>query len=270
MIPKFVITLKRSNNINNFKNKYDENNIKYEIYYGVDARQNEHLKYRNNIHPISLLLTPKKILGCALSHILLAKIIVKNNIEYSLILEDDTYPYDYINLDNNIEKIITNFNKINKKWDIINLHTDGILQNNNNNNVNLFSGSSAAYILSISGAKKLANSYAIHNIDIYSSMNKHFNKYKSSKNLFWTDENNSIIRNNYENVIKTFYIYILSMLLKFRGEKNWSHLLSYDIICLPIINYNIDAFTIMVISNIYLLYIFYKYAIKNNSIFINH
>lgn len=253
MIPKFVITLKTSNNINNFKNKYDENNIKYEIYYGVDATQNEHLKYRNIIHPISLLLTPKKILGCALSHILLAKIIVKNNIEYSLILEDDTYPYDYINLENNIKKIITNFNKINKKWDIINLHTDGILQNNNNN-VNLFSGSAAAYILSISGAKKLANSYAIHNIDIYSSMNKHFNKYKSSKNLFWTDENNSIIRNNYQNLIKSFYIYILS----------------YDIICLPIINYNIDAFTIMVISNIYLLYIFYKYAIKNNSIFINH
>ena len=66
MIPKFVITLKTSNNINNFKNKYDENNIKYEIYYGVDARQNEHLKYRNIIHPISLLLTPKIILGCAL------------------------------------------------------------------------------------------------------------------------------------------------------------------------------------------------------------
>ena len=268
MIPKFVITLKRSNNINNFKNKYDENNIKYEIYYGVDATQNEHLKYRNNIHPISLLLTPKKILGCALSHILLAKIIVKNNIEYSLILEDDTYPYDYVNLDNNIEKIITNFNKINKKWDIINLHTDGILQNNNNA-VNLFSGSSAAYILSISGAKKLANSYAIHNIDVYSSMNNKFLKYKSSKNLFWTDENNSVIRNNYENIIKSFYIYILSILLKFRGEKNWSHLLSYDIICLPIINYNVDAFTIMVISNIYLLYIFYKYAIKNNSVFIN-
>ena len=268
MIPKFVITLKTSNNINNFKNKYDENNIKYEIYYGVDATQNEHLKYRNIIHPISLLLTPKKILGCALSHILLAKIIVKNNIEYSLILEDDTYPYDYINLENNIKKIITNFNKINKKWDIINLHTDGILQNNNNN-VNLFSGSAAAYILSISGAKKLANSYAIHNIDIYSSMNKHFNKYKSSKNLFWTDENNSIIRNNYQNLIKSFYIYILSILLKFRGEKNWSHLLSYDIICLPIINYNIDAFTIMVISNIYLLYIFYKYAIKNNFVIIN-
>ena len=67
---------------------------------------------------------------------------------------------------------------INKKWDIINLHTDGILQNNNND-VNLFSGSSAAYILSISGAKKLANSYAIHNIDVYSSMNNKFLKYKN-------------------------------------------------------------------------------------------
>jgi GR25 family glycosyltransferase involved in LPS biosynthesis len=268
MIPKFVITLERSNNIDNFKNIYDKNNINYQLFYAVDARQNQHLKYRNIIHPISLLLTPKKILGCALSHILLAKIIVKNNIEYSLILEDDTYPYDYVNLDNNIEKIITNFNKINKKWDIINLHTDGILQNNNNY-VNLFSGSSAAYILSISGAKKLANSYAIHNIDVYSSVNNKFLKYKSSKNLFWTDENNSVIRNNYENIIKSFYIYILSILLKFRGEKNWSHLLSYDIICLPIINYNIDAFTIMLISNIYFLYIFYKYNIKNNSLIIN-
>ena len=268
MIPKFVITLERSNNIDNFKNFYDKNNINYQLFYAVDARQNQHLKYRNIIHPISLLLTPKKILGCALSHILLAKIIVKNNIEYSLILEDDTYPYDYVNLDNNIEKIITNFNKINKKWDIINLHTDGILQNNNNY-VNLFSGSSAAYILSISGAKKLANSYAIHNIDVYSSVNNKFLKYKSNKNLFWTDENNSVIRNNYENIIKSFYIYILSILLKFRGEKNWSHLLSYDIICLPIINYNIDAFTIMLISNIYFLYIFYKYAIKNNSLIIN-
>ncbi len=101
-------------------------------------------------------------------------------------------------------------------------------------------------------------------------MNNKFLKYKSSKNLFWTDENNSIIRNNYTNIIKSFYIYILSILLKFRGEKNWCHLLSYDIICLPIINYNIDAFTIMVISNIYLLYIFYKYTIKNNSLIIIH
>jgi len=267
MIPKFVITLKRSKNINNFENNYDKNNIKYEIYYGVDATKNEHLNYRNIIHPLSLLLTPKKILGCALSHILLAKIIVKNNIEYSLILEDDAYPYDYLNLDDNIKKIITNFNKIHKKWDIINLHTDGILQNNNNN-VNLFSGSSAAYIISISGAKKLANSYAIHNIDVYSSMNNNFFKYKSSKNLFWTDENNSIIRNNHKNIIKSFYIHILSILLKFRGEKNWSHILSYDIICLPIINYNVDAFTLMLISNIYLLYIFYKYTIKNNSLII--
>lgn len=268
MIPKFVITLERSNNIDNFKNIYDKNNIKYQLFYGVDATKNHHLTYKNIIHPIALLITPKKILGCALSHILLAKIIVKNNIEYSLILEDDTYPYDYLNLDNNIEKIISNFNKINKNWDIINLHTDGILQNNNNN-INYFSGSSAAYLLSLSGAKKLANSYAIHNIDVYSSINKHFNKYKSSKNLFWTDENNSIIRNNYTNIIKTLYIYILSSLFTFRGEKNWSHLLSYDIICLPYINYNIDAFTILLIINIYLLYIFYKYTIKNNFLFIN-
>ena len=60
MIPKFVITLERSNNIDNFKNIYDKNNIKYQLFYGVDATKNNHLIYKNNIHPISLLLTPKK------------------------------------------------------------------------------------------------------------------------------------------------------------------------------------------------------------------
>ena len=55
MIPKFVITLERSNNIDNFKNIYDKNNIKYQLFYGVDATQNNHLKYRNNIHPMALL-----------------------------------------------------------------------------------------------------------------------------------------------------------------------------------------------------------------------
>ena len=92
---------------------------------------------------------------------------------------------------------------------------------------------------------------------------------KISKNLFWTDENNSIIRNNYTNIMKTLYIYILSYLFNFRGENNLSHLLSYDIICLPYINYNFDAFTLLLIINIYLIYLFYKYAIKNNSIIIN-
>lgn len=265
MIPKFVITLKNSKNMINFKKLYQEHNIDYEIFNGVDSRENEHYKYRNNIHPFSLLLTPKKILGCSLSHILLAKHIIKKNYKYTLVLEDDAYPFDYKNLESNIENIIEKMNKIDNKWDIINLHTDGIIQNNTIY-TNCFSGSSAAYLISIFGAKKLANTYAYHNIDVYSSVSKKMKKYKSSNNLFWTDENNSIIRNNtnnYNNIVKNIYAILLSQLFSFRGEKNWGHLLSYDILQLPLLDVTLDATTLINASNVVIFYIFYKYVIKN-------
>lgn len=261
MIPVYVITLKKSNNINNFELIYKNNNINYNKFYGVDARYKEHLKYSNLIHPIAKIFTPNNILGCTISHILLAKEIVKNKHDYTLILEDDCYAFNFETLEQDINNIINKFNNFNKNWDIINLHTDGILQTNNIY-INCFSGSTAAYIISLKGAKKLANYYAYHNIDVFTSNNSNFLKYKTSNNLFWTDENSSILRNNKNNIIKNIYSYLLSFLFLFRGEKTWYHLLSYDVFKIPFSEINIEAYFLLVFVNLYILY---KIYIKFNN-----
>lgn len=253
MISKFIITLKTSDikNINAYS--FDKNNIKYELFYGVNSKFNEHLDYKKLIHPLSLLFTPKSILGITLSHILLAKKIVKDNIKYALILEDDAYPFDYNSLEDNINKVIDNFNKIDKNWDMINLHTDGIFQDDTKN-INLYSGSSAAYLISINGAKKIANSYAYHNFDLQTTIDPQINKYKNSKNLFWTNEKYSINRNNSKNILKDAISYILSLFISFRGEKNWHILLSFYLIRIPWVECELDGFILLIFSLITISY----------------
>ena len=92
MISKFIITLKSSDTKNINAYTFNKNNIKYKKFYGVNYKLNEDINYKELIHPLSLVFTPKSNLAISLSHILLAKKIVKDNIKYALILEDDAYP----------------------------------------------------------------------------------------------------------------------------------------------------------------------------------
>lgn len=246
MFPIYVITLDKSHKYIDFKNFYNKNKIKYKLFYGVDARCNEHAKYKSIIHPISYIYTPKNILGCALSHIILSKQISSLNHKYTLILEDDAFPFNPEVLEDDINNIIEKFNNIDPYWDIINLHSDGPYQNDDIY-VNTCTGSTAAYILSLNGANKLANEIAIHNIDMITCNSNKYKKYKIPNNLFWTDESSSVIRKTHNSIFIKLISIIISSLITFRGEKKCKDFLSYKVICIPFLNYDI-----LVIELIYL------------------
>ena len=252
MIPIYVITLDDSQKFINFKEFYDKYDINYDIFNGVDARIDKHKKYRSLIHPISYIYTPKNIIGCALSHILLAKQVSSLNHKYTLILEDDTFPFNPQNLDHDISNIIEKFNNIDPYWDIINLHADGPFQNDDIY-VNICTGSTAAYILSSYGANKLANEVAIHNIDMITSKSDKYKKYKLPVNIFWTDETSSIIRKTHNSIFIQFISMIISCMISFRGEKSCKDFLSYKLIYIHFIKY--DLIVIELIYIVIFLYI---------------
>lgn len=131
----FVISLKRHKErqkaIAEYFKKYD---LKYDIWYGVDGREEDINKYdisRKTIqrfwhNPISccsytMILSDTEY-ACALSHIKIYEYIVKNNIPFTTIFEDDIYPTSI-----KTTELITNVDKIyaQYKFDILYLfHND--------------------------------------------------------------------------------------------------------------------------------------------------
>jgi len=58
-------------------------------------------------------------------------------------------------------------------------------------------------------------------IDIHTSCNSKFKKYRSHYNLFWTQENFSLNRNFSQNFLINIKSQLLSLLIPLRGEKSW-------------------------------------------------
>ena len=92
-----------------------------------------------------------------------------------------------------------------------------------------------------------------------------FNKYRCKSNLFWTDEKNSLNRNNISNInyksliIKSEILNIFNNytnILELRGEKSLKNYLQFKIFKLPYIEYEY-TFT-EIIDLIILSYILYK------------
>ena len=104
----------------------------------INALQDEHLKpeYIKYIPYYVKCFTPKSIIGCSLSHIMLCKYIYDNYIkvdnintdQYYLILEDDCFPkYSRQDFYNNLIKNINEIEILDKNWEIIQLHSDALL-----------------------------------------------------------------------------------------------------------------------------------------------
>jgi len=237
----YVINLEKSiDKFNKQKPKLEAVGLQIHRFNAINAIENEHIKYKNMITKLAYFFTPKSVIGCALSHILLAKhiLINDNHLPYVLIMEDDAFP---IELDKktflkNINSNIKNITILDPNWDIIQLHSDACYPCHNSYTTHPLCGSTAAYLISNRGAQKISNLKVISHIDIHTSTSIKYNKYRSKYNMFWTDENISLNRIDSNNILLNIKSLILSNLIPLRGEKTWDHFLNFKVLRIPGIN----------------------------------
>jgi GR25 family glycosyltransferase involved in LPS biosynthesis len=179
---------------------------------GVDSKKDEHLKLLDNLTNTCKDSCPDGLVGCGLSHILLARKLYDQGVHAALILEDDAYPL-VPDLNLAIKKIIS---ETPNNWDIIKLHCD-YCQNGSNVPTG---GSAAAYIINRNGLEKFSKIKLDWHIDLQMLMDPNLNIYKSKENIFWTDENTSDNRES---------VNIIGKIFNTTGEKTIDQLLSYKV-----------------------------------------
>jgi hypothetical protein len=181
-------------------------------------------------------------------------------------MEDDAYPlYNKEYFHKHLQSTICNIHTIDKEWDIISLHIDGPCSDflntcKDNYHISPTSGSFAAYVISRNGVIKLANETIFWHIDGITSTNGKYRKYKSKKNLFWTDEKNSTNREN-----SNLYIgKLLNKLLPLKGEKTWKHILNYNVFRIPIIKKDITYHSVCICILLIILFIIILFSLNIN------
>lgn len=216
----------------------------------INAINNEHLEYKKLINKLSFYFTPKSVIGCSLSHILLAKHIYdkykKDKNYYFLILEDDVFPKnEYFNYPDKFYNVlnneIQNIEIIDKSWDIIQLHSDGLIDTKSTYSTHLFTGSTAAYLISFNGLEKMCNEKVTYHIDFITQNFLKYRKYRSKSNLFYTNEKSSVNREmNYSKsvLLKSSF---LKKIIPLRGEKLWQDYLNFKSLRIPILNKEFTA-----------------------------
>ena len=276
----YVINLdKYINNYNKQLPYLNELGLKVNRFKGINAKEDEHLnnKYNKYISKYARNFTPKSVIACSLSHMMCCKHIYDNYIntnnniyDYFLIMEDDAYPiYDKIEFYNILNKNISDINILDKDWDIIQLHSDGCYGTKDTYTCHYICASTAAYLISKNGIIKFLKSKVYSHIDCIEYNFIKYNKYRCKTNLFWTDENNSLNRNNinyikYKSlIIKSEILNILNKytnILELRGEKSFKNYLQFKIFKLPYIEYEYSYSEIIDYS--ILCYIIYKYKLN--------
>jgi len=229
----YVITLKNKQDYiktENYKNLAKITN-KIILSKGVLLNKEQSNKY---------LLYAKSAIGISLAHIKVWKKIRKNKSlknkvlidDFSIILEDDTLlNIDYTKFNNEINKIINNYN-----FDIYKLHSDF------NNGFT----STAAYIINNKSIDKIINNHKIilGHIDFDIYILKLLNKIKlltHKENLFITDENESTNRKDNYKILRL----LDNIKLSDRCDKNLRHFLTFKIF--KILNYEIIVFEILLL-----------------------
>ena len=169
-IKAFVINLDDSKANYEKQKPYLENlGLEVNRFRAINGNKDEYLKYTDYINPLGLEFSPKSVIGCSLSHILLAKYISENfNDPYYLIFEDDAFPLKEYNdkyiFNYELTNTINEVNIIDPNWDIISLHNFG--NYNDTNNINILTGSAAAYLINNKSVKKLAKQKVTWHHDI--------------------------------------------------------------------------------------------------------
>ena len=218
MIPCYVITLK-----NDFPNRKSLEGAGFRpiLFKGVNAKKEEHLQYRENLSTFCDVACPIGVIGCGLSHILLAGKMYDEGLDVALVLEDDAYP-KFNTLD--INGIV---NSVPNDWEIIKLHCDMYCNEGSHEVTARCSVSLAAYLINRKGMYKLKTSKLIYHIDtqlIFSDIKT----YKSKYNMFLTDESTSDIRNVNDKHWASIFLPDVSS-----GEKPKSALLQCTLIRIP-------------------------------------
>jgi hypothetical protein len=267
-------------NLDDYKENFEKQkpyleNLGLEVhrFKAINGNKDEHLQYKSYIHPVALEFTPKSVIGCGLSHLLLVKYITENfNDDYYLIMEDDAHPLEKYNNTKafyaKINTTISEVSNIDPNWDIINLHTD--LKCTTTNNINILSGSAAAYLISKNITKKLLQYKIYHTPDILTNFTT--NKYKSTENLFYTDERSSTNRIFNNNIyLLDLKLLLISLFMNIEcGEKSHIYFLTFKLFKINNTNYTLNnlldfifitLFIIIIILSILILY-FFKYNSK--------
>lgn len=185
---------------------------------GVDARKDEHLEYSAHISGVCKYTCPKSLIGCGLSHILLMEKLYTENVQLALILEDDAYPIQDIDINKIISEVPTD-------WEIIKLHCD-IYSVDGSQKPGFFTGSAAAYIINRKGIIKVKNMKVKTHFDIQ-LYNSDITMYKTPVNLFMTDESHSKIRTGGGHWMSRFMPETTS------GQKTTDHLFMYRLLKIP-------------------------------------
>lgn len=269
--PNYVIKYGYTNlksftiNLDDYKSNYDKQasellklGLVSERFSGINALKDEHFKtsYKKYVSNFALNYTPKSVIGCALSHIMCCKYIYKNYIKkrktqdglvnYFLIMEDDVFPlYDKDEFYEKLNKTLYDIQILDSNWEIIQLHSDGIMPTIETYSTHIGSISAAAYLISKKAIKKTLKSKIYSHIDLIHHNFINYNKYRAKENLFYTDEKTSLNRivsyklSSYSLLLKSKLFELINYytnLIQLRGEKKFLHYFEYKVFKEPFFN----------------------------------
>lgn len=231
-IPCYVINLDgHEKNFEKQKPLLVEEGIEPVRFRGVNAKKDEHLDYKDDVTKWCFNTCPKSVIGCGLSHVLLAQSLRDQGVPLALVLEDDAFP-KVCDVLAHIQKTIQ---EVPEDWEIIKLHclmcVDGSVKN-------YIGGSSAAYLINASGIEKLSNMKVNFHIDSQMTFSN-IKIYKSRYNLFWTDEKTSTNRGN--------DVPFLRSVKTSSGEQSWSQVLSFYVFRIPIIGFEVKVWQLFLL-----------------------
>ena len=261
-------------NLDDYKDNYNKQahylskiGLVSERFSGINALKDEHFKiiYKKYVSNFALNYTPKSVIGCALSHIMCCKHIYKNYIKkckkrghtnisatnYFLIMEDDAFPlYEKYEFYEKLNKTLQDIEILDSNWEIIQLHSDGIMPTIDTYTTHIGSISAAAYIISKNAIIKTLKSKIYSHIDLIHHNFMNYNKYRAKENLFYTDETNSLNRImgfklssyslHFKSKIFEFLNYYTNI-IQLRGEKKFLHYFEYKIFKDPFFNKEFNA-----------------------------
>ena len=216
---------------------------------GVNAKNQEHVYYEDSFHSFLKKFMVNGAKGCSLSHKLLCEKLYDDDIDMALVLEDDAYPIDGVDMNMEIEKVLA---EVPHDWDVIRLHCDSFCKDGSN----ITKGgdaSSAAYLISRRGIVAFMNSNITIPVDNHHSIN--MKTYKSKHNLFWTDEKTSAIRGSEQSYI---FEPILNFLVPIQnGEKTWNTKLNHSAMKIPYFNIDISSGDLILLIMCIVFLVFY-------------
>ncbi len=192
MFNTYVINLDRSKKrLGSFHKNFENTDIYKSItrFQAIDGKNISENLLKSKTNFLARNFIPDSTIGCGISHIELASYVYENDKnDFALILEDDVFP-NQLKLKDKIIEIAKD--PIYKDWDIIRLFCQGFYPKGVKYDTftsKFLSGSCAAYLISKTGQKKMADKMVKYHIDTQQNFSTNINLYRQNKyNLFNVD-----------------------------------------------------------------------------------